>query len=135
MEYKMLKRIAAIILLAALVFTLCSCGGKPEKTTDAMYQIGLNALSTADDYIEGKMSGSDAEQRIDEFYTQAKAQLEQDKKDAGKETLTGTEYFNDWMIECDVFNLWYWIGSASRGTSAMSDVRKYRDSLAKTLGK
>lgn len=136
-----MKKVISITLALIMLACLYSCGKsgneqkqKPGKTSDAMYQIGLNALSVVDDYIGGKITGKEADGRIDEFYDQAKAQYEKDLKYVGEDSLIGTDYYNDSRIEHEICMLSLEVGSASRGSSAMSDVMEHRDSLAETLG-
>ena len=129
-----MKRIISIALIFVLALTLCSCG-KPEKTSDAMYQIGLNALTMTDEYIEGKITGTEAKERIDEFYSQSKALIEQERKDAGSDYLFGTDYSNDESIESQLSLLSLAISGANDGIRTMSDIRKYRDALAEDIGK
>lgn len=120
-----MKKIMALSFVALLLLSLCSCGGKPEKTSDAMYQIGLNALSTADDYIAGTITGEEAKEQIEEFSSQADTQYTKSKSD----------YENDWPIMFEISMLSYKILDISRGTGSMSEVTEARDSLAKMLGK
>ena len=129
-----MKRIISIIMIITLAFVLCSCG-KPQYMSDAMYQIGLNALSLTDDYIAGKITGTEAQQRIDEYYAQAEAQYDRECRDRGTENLVGSDIWKDSSIQHDLFMLHLNIGSASKGYGAMSDVTSSRDSLAEDLGK
>lgn len=122
-----MKKTIAIIILTVLFVSLCSCG-KPSSTSDSMYQIGLNALSAADDYIAGKISGEEAESRLGEYNRQAKAQYE----------LSKTEGFeNDTKISFAIFMLNNAVFNTNRivNTGTMSEVREKRDALAKELGK
>ena len=120
-----MKRIVSIALILIIAATFSSCGGKPEKTSDAMYQIGLNALSTADDYIAGTITGEEAKEQIEELSSQADAQY----------TKSRSDYENDWPIMFEISILSYEILDVSRETNSMSEVTEARDSLAKTLGK
>lgn len=131
-----MKKFTSIILCAVFLLTLCSCGGgKPEDMSDAMYQIGLNALATADQYIAGEITGDTAYDRLEEFHKQAEAQVEYDKEITGSETLAGTEYWRDWLVSTDIMSVMHDVGFAKYGSKAMSEVQESRDSLAETLGK
>ncbi len=122
-------------LVLPLVF-LSACGNKkPENTSDAMYQIGLNAVQAADDYIAGKLSGEEAYAKIEEYTSQANAQYNREIQDTNADTLVNTEFSNDTFILFDISSLSYQIMSAKHGSGAMSEVRKSRDKLAESLGK
>ena len=131
-----MKRLTALLLIFSLAAALCSCGGgKPDEMSDAMYQIGKNALGVADQYIAGEITGDDAYDRLEEFYEQAEAQVEYDKEITGSETLAGTEYWRDWLVSTDIMSVMHDVGFAKYGNKAMSEVQESRDSLAETLGK
>lgn len=123
-----MKKIIALSLAALLLLSLCSCGGKPGKTSDAMYQIGTNALTTADEYIGGKIAGDEAENKLKEYEKQASAQYEKSKAE---------DYEHDWDISFAVSMLEDAIFNSNRivNTGPMSEVKEARDALAKELGK
>ena len=131
-----MKKITSIFLFAVLLLTLAlvSCG-KPSDMSDAMYQIGLNALSVTDEYISGEITGDDAYTRIEKFYTQAIAQNEKTKNDLGKSSLVGTEYSYDSFVETDIYLIKLKLKDVDRGYDALSKLIEYRDNLAATLGK
>lgn len=131
-----MKRTIALIFIFALTATLCSCGGgKPDDMSDAMYQIGINALGVADQYIAGEITGDDAYDRLEEFYEQAEAQEEYDKEITNSDVLAGTDYWRDSLVSTEILTLQMVIGRAKYGDGAMSEVKESRDSLADTLGK
>lgn len=131
-----MQKIISLVAVLISVALLCSCGNtKPKNTSDAMYQIGLNALQTADDYIAGKITGDEAYEKIDEYNTQAQAQEEKEKEDIGKSTLVATEFSKDAIISHDIFLLRFYISNARNGTGAMSEVKEKREALAKDIGR
>lgn len=131
-----MKKFTSIILCAVFLLTLCSCGGgKPENMSDAMYQIGLNALAVADQYIAGEITGDDAYDRLEEYYTQAQAQEKHAKELTNSDTLVGTDLFGDALVPSDILFLLHDVGRAKYGSGAMSEVKESRDGLAETLGK
>lgn len=130
-----MKKIIALSLVALLLLSLCSCGGKPRKTSDAMYQIGANALTTADDYIEGKITGDEATNHLREYMQQADTQYKKECEDLGQKTLVNTEYSNDFAINHAVSMLYFSVSSSARSGSAMSEIKEKRDSLAASIGK
>lgn len=130
-----MKRIISIALIFIIAATLSSCGGTPKNMSSAMYQIGLNALELTDNYIEGKITGEEAQERINEFYSQAESEYDRECRDRDVENLVGSDVWKDSSITHDLFMLHLNIGSTSKGYGAMSDVRKSRDNLAEDLGK
>ncbi len=86
-----MKRIFLTLSLAVIVCLNCSCGGKPQNTSDAMYQIGLNALAAADKYIAGEITGEEADELLDEYCVQASAQYDSELEEIGSDTLIGSE--------------------------------------------
>ena len=122
-----IKKVIAIIIVAVLFVSLCSCG-KPNSTSDSMYQIGLNALSAADDYIAGKISGEEANNKLKEYNRQATAQYEISKAE---------EFDKDFNISFAISMLSYAVFDSTRiiTTGPMSEVKEKRDDLAKALGK
>ena len=130
-----MKKFTSFILCAVFLLTLCSCGGgKPEDRSDAMYQIGLNALATADQYIAGESTGDDAYDRLEEFCKQAEAQVEKEETDLGVDSLYGTEFQNDTSVYLQISILHSVVGRAKYGNGAMSEVKEARDNLAEDLG-
>lgn len=129
-----MKRITVLLLIFALAAALCSCGGgKPDDMSDAMYQIGKNALAVADQYIAGEITGDTAYDRLDEYYTQAEAQTEKEMTDLGVDSLYGTEFAGDAHAYLSIFTLKMVVGRAKYGDAAMSEVKEVRDSLAETI--
>ena len=130
-----MKKIIALSIAVLLLLSLCSCGGKPGKTSDAMYQIGTNALTIADEYIGGKITGEEATARLHEYMEQADTQYKKECEDFGQSTLVGTEYSNDGLIEHNVSMLYFSVSSTTLSGSAMSEVKEKRDTLAASIGK
>lgn len=123
-----MKKIIALSLVALALLSICSCRGKPGKTSDAMYQIGVNALTVADDYIGGKTTGEAAEIKMKEYRKQADAQYEKSKLE---------DYEHDWSISFAISMLEDAVFDSNRlvNTGPMSDVKEARDDLAKELRK
>lgn len=131
-----MKKALSIFGAILLLISLSACGNsKPGKTSDAMYQIGLNALQTADDYIEGKITGDEAADKLKEYKNQAASQKEKDCEKLGVDSLIGTEFSNNALIESDIYSLYRNVDNIKNDITAMSDVREARDDLAEQLGK
>ena len=131
-----MKKAVAILFCAVFLFAFVSCGNlKPSNTSDAMYQLGLNALAVADEYIAGKITDDEAESRIEKIYNQAEIQEEAEKEELGTDTLSGTKYANDYYISLSIYLLRFDIMGAKYGYKPLSEVIEGRDKLADELGK
>ncbi|MBQ8331156.1 MAG: hypothetical protein IJX94_01485 [Clostridia bacterium] len=132
-----MKRLFFLFTIALLLVSLCSCGGKPENTSDAMYQIGLNALSVADEYINGKITADEAHSRLKDIEELADAQYERWCEEFGTETLVGTKYENDSGIYFEIAILELKIMGAKHSfdTTPLSEIIEARDDLEEQLGK
>lgn len=62
-----MKRILSIILLICLFLTGCTQYTKPANLSSDAYQIGINVLSTTDDYLDQKISASVAAGQIQDL--------------------------------------------------------------------
>lgn len=124
-----MKKPLTVFIVIAILFCLCSCDKKPEKTSDAMYQIGINVLEAADEYINGKLSSKEIDQKLEDLNEQAKKQYEADLKTANSDTLVDTDISNDYFIQSGITLLYI------NSQFAMSDFIEQRDDLAKRLGK
>lgn len=131
-----MKKVLPIFWAVLLVVLFSACGSsKPNKTSDAMYQIGLNALNTADDYIAGKITGDETAERLHEYMGQSDTQYKKDCEDVEKDTLAGTNFSNDYSINHSIAMLYFSTDSSITGETAMSEVKEKRDNLAEHLGK
>lgn len=133
----MTRKLLFITIAFFLLFTGCSGEekGKPDKTSDRMYKLGIAALEAADEYLDGNIDGDEAEDRLDNTYMYAGFQIESDKEELGSDTLFGTKFANDELIYHDILLLQRTIFEKNHGTGTKSDIVDMRNSLAKRLGK
>lgn len=92
-----------------------------EGISDDAYDLGCAALETADEYIAGKITGDDAE---DKLYS-CDVLLGSDRCDGD----------NDSLVSGAVTLLKIKITSKENGTGTMTAVKEQRNDLAKLLGK
>lgn len=134
---KFRKPIIIILFFIIIVIFLLShcCDGIPRKTSEKMYELGVAALETADDFIDGEIAGAEAERRLKNNYNEAELQYKIQCEELDTDTLVGTEYKNDTFIESDILFLKWAVRDKVDGTGTEEDVISKRNDLAKSLGK
>ncbi|MBQ8698543.1 MAG: hypothetical protein IJ521_06060 [Schwartzia sp.] len=125
-----------IIVLLMIAFAGCgNSGKKPDNMSDRAYELGCAALETTDDFIANKIGASDAVKKLDTVYDRIKRLVQDEKDELESDTLVGTDYFRDDLINTYILSITIDIQSKDRGTGTMSDVKESRNKLAKVLGK
>ena len=121
-----MKRIIAIIIAATLICYLLSACGKPSDVSPEMYDIGITALQTADDYIAYNIDYATTRAKIDTLSEDAQVIYERNK---------GTEYSSgDFDVKFYINRISIsMISSNYDGVPA--DIKEARDTLAHKLGK
>lgn len=129
------KRLRFLIsmLLFALLFASCGGGGKPSNMSDDMYEAGLAALETANDYIDGTISADSALSRIKHAYDSASNILDRENDENGG-AVAGTDVSADALVPHNILMLQTSISKNDWGSGSMSSVKSCRDTLAKQLG-
>ena len=127
------NRVFAVFLIVCLI--LCGCGGgKPDTISQEMYDIGLAALETADDYIAGKITAAEAEKKLLRAESMADSIYEREKEENGG-TMVGFKFTSDLTVPSNILLLETSISAHDFGTGSMSSVKERRDIIANQLGK
>lgn len=114
-----MRRLLCLALCFTLLTTFIGCGSqRMAGLSDRAYELGLAALETADEYIDGSITAS-----------RALSKLEQ-----AKDFIDGCDGENDILISSAIFNLIYTIQRKDSGIGTMKAVEEKRDSLANLLG-
>ncbi len=131
-----MKRITSLIIFATFLICLVACGGKPKDMSDGMYQLGLNALAVADQYIAFEIDAIEAQDKLGEIRKLAEKQEKKEEEELGVDYLYGTKYEGDEGIAASILILELSIGNANSnfGDGTMSDVIENRNFLAELLG-
>lgn len=88
-----MKRVIAVLLIAAMSLSLCACGEVPADMDRKTYKYGKEALTVMDDYLSGEINGTEACEKLDEIkqnlevldaYLQKKIEKEEEKFLGGK---------------------------------------------------
>lgn len=121
-----IKKIFAGILAVCMIFIMTGCSSKPENMSDEMYNTGLNALETIDQYLDGKLDSDEATDKLDRFQA-----LFDTYSDSEEDVLTQS---NARTLSMICMNLSYNIVKVKSTPSAMDDLLQSRNELAEKLG-
>lgn len=115
-----MKRALPLVMLAAVLLSLCACGSKrTEGISDRAYGYGLAALETADEFINGQIDADTASDKL------ARNLILVDACDGE----------NDILVGSIISRLKISIDHKNNGTGTMGSVKDVRDDLAELLGK
>ena len=129
----MKKTIITLIVALALLFVIGCNRGKPENMSDTVYEYGLSALETVDDYLDGKIDEDTAEERLDRVGRSVASAIDREKEELGTDVLLGTIYSDDTRISHYIVMVGYEIFQKDSGTGKTSEILKFRNSLADCL--
>lgn len=116
-----MKRILAGILILSIALSLCACSTKPEGVSDTAYKLGQKAVEVADDYLNIKITKTEACDRLEEIVERINA-------------ADSDEYDSIVKMKVTTLNLVLtWAGS-TLGDTKDSDVIDSRNDLASYLG-
>lgn len=114
-----MRRFITFALICVLFLNCTACGSKRmEGISDRAYELGMSALETADEFIDGTISASSAKAKIGNASTLA----------------NGCTGDNDSLVSSAIFFLEYAIAQKDAGTGTMQAVKEKRDHLAEYLG-
>ncbi|MDR1246093.1 MAG: hypothetical protein LBK57_03595 [Clostridiales Family XIII bacterium] len=130
-----IKRIVLLMcVVPVLLFSACNnYGKKPENTSDRMYELGILALETIDDYLDGKIEIEEADKLLEQIDSSATSQRESDLKTLDSETLVGTEYANDDLIESYIYFAQHAVSERIWISGTKKDIIESRNDLADRL--
>lgn len=76
-----MKKVISILLVAVMCCGMfVGCAGKPKNVSQEVYDVGVETCDVLDDFIQGKMSQSTAEDKLDELGDKADEVEENIKK-------------------------------------------------------
>lgn len=121
-----MKRFLNILVFAILVLFVLTACGKPNDVSPEMYDIGIAVLQIADDYIDYKIDGDQANIKLSALVEDAQTIYERNK---------GTNYgVGDLSIKCYIDRLSSEFHIAEY-KGVPSDIKDARNTLAKSIGK
>ena len=114
-----MKRALSIVILAAILLSLCACGSKHMNgISDRAYDLGLAALETADDFIAGKIDAATA----------------LDKLEYAGDLVDNCDGENDFYVSSGIDFIIFAIEDKDDGTGTMSEVEDKVEYLEGILG-
>lgn len=124
-----MKRFLSGVLAALMLCgVLTGCSGKPSGMTDNVYDYGCKALDVVDQYLDTELTAEEAQSKLE----QIGAMIDPQSDDT---VMKNTEE----MIKSETeFLVFLMIGAQNKMEnleSTISDIREWRDKLAKDLGK
>ena len=137
MESAVMKRIIVFVCVAFALLCIFGCSAKesePENVSSKMYEIGIAALETVDEYLDYNIDIAETYDRISASSRAAANQYEKDKEEIGEETLTGSEFANDYFINHNILMLSYELMTKKHGTGTNKEIVEKRNDLAEWLG-
>ena len=111
-----------IAIIVACIFLTMTCEDK-KSISDGVYQLGVNALSIVDGYIDGTIDKQEAEKKLNDIKTSIN--IEKSKNNGKK----------DYLIAIDTDRVTSSVSLSRFGINSMSDVINDRNKLAGDLGK
>ena len=125
-----MKKFICILLSLVLTLGLSACGGKPSTMSEEMYEVGLSALKTTDDYMDNKIDYRTAYNKLDGLYNQMEHIYENgEKKESGLPV-----YFDDFSIQTDTLSIKIHLSGEHSGHSTYNELLEARNELAQLLG-
>lgn len=128
-----------LIFLFCGIFILisngCSGGGRVTDLSEEMKGLGIAAVETTDDFLDGNITGDEAIERLENNYSSANQHYEKELEEAGSDTLVGTDYWKDSTVPTYILSLKMSVGEKNKGTGTSEEVIEDRNKLAEIIGK
>ncbi|MDR0889900.1 MAG: hypothetical protein LBM28_04540 [Oscillospiraceae bacterium] len=122
-----------LLLVVVLLVFLSSCTGeKPEDMSEEMYNIGLAALETVDEYFDGIITLEEARYRLEGSEDAADRLYDKARKQSGG-AIYGTEVEDDFFVSSCITSIDFHLMMKSYGTGTNEDILEYRNDLADAL--
>ena len=133
----MKKKIGALLLCGMLSFTAIGCSGEKETASLSaeMKELGIAAVETADDFLDGNITGDAAMERLENNHSIAKMHYERELEEDGSDTLSGTGYWEDISIPVYISSLEISIRKKDNGTGTDEKILEDRNKLAEIVDK
>lgn len=130
-----MKRLVAVLLLTAVVLSLCGCGKTPDDFTKETYQLGKKALKVMDDYLAERIDASKAEGKLSEIHDALEEDGKRivpdpDSENYGNELL---QAMSNSMVAFEVSSFAMGMLGIKNSYGNLYDCEEVRDSLASLL--
>lgn len=124
--------IVAIILIFAIFLPRID---NDIKASDKMITLGIAALETVDDYLDGKITLEEASSRMSGTKFSAEYQSDRDLDELNADTVIGTKYSDNSSIDHHIFFLDYRLFEIESGVGTKAELIDERNELADLLHK
>ncbi len=121
-----MKKIISGILVFVLLIGLCSC---TKKVSDYAYERAQISVEIVEDYLNGKISASDASFELDHQESLLDMHIEEVEEDTGKHP------YADSMINIQISSLQLSVLSNSIGSESRESIEKELKELKKLMKK
>lgn len=122
-----MKKIISLLLVLIFALSLTACGekGKPEELNESLYNYAINAVETADDFLDGNMSVEKAESKISSImlYTDSYQSIEDGNS------------VDDVCVSMDIFFLKHELYLYRTGDGSKEKITEKRNDLAEAINK
>lgn len=125
--------LTALVLVAVFVMSGCSSGKDRWEISEDIQKLGVAAVEAADDFLDGKIDGYEAQKRLKESRGGAKYKNDNKKEELNVDSLSDTEYFGDYLIESNISSLYMDVYFKTSGTGTEKDIIESRNALAEKL--
>lgn len=131
-----MKKIGIFLLCGMMLFIMCGCSGKEGMSglSEEMKELGIAAVEIADNFLDGKITGEEAVEKLEKNSFMADLQYDMEKKEAEKDTEARTDYKNGSLVTSSILLLKISICDKNDGTGTEKDIIENRNNLAEIVG-
>lgn len=131
-----LKKIIVILLSVVVLFAFTACEKKRnDNLSDRMYEYGVAAYEIIDDYFSGKLSSTEATDKLQYNYSLQEMHYDSELREYNKDSLVGTPAARDSLVTSATLRAYHKMKYKSQGSGTDADIREAQDDLKKVLWK
>lgn len=128
-------KIKCYVCMLVMIFLLSGCGDtekKPDGMSDRVYDLGIAALETTDDFLNGDIEADEAARKLVTALTSIQSEIAIHEEEIGG-ALVGTDYWQESLVESRITLIQFRISEKNSGRGSNKDVIQQRNSLAELL--
>ena len=123
---KYFTKVITLVLVVITVLLLSSCSSSPDKICDTMYEYGIAALETCEDYINHNIDGDTAVEKINNLLIKTNAHYKRELEASGTDDEYflpyDYEYYNDYWICSYIESIQHSLTAQVKGTGTYEDL-------------
>lgn len=123
-----MKKIGSVLLCVLLLLTMNACSGKGANASDKAISVGKSAVEVVDNYLDNKIDGKEAGEKLDELYAEMEYVDDLPQDDEHKA--------HDFLISSDILSLstkMIWV-DYDEDSEAYDEILETRNELAESIG-